>query len=103
MTNLEAIKAIVQYPLDDTSFELALLNRDLTGSDAYSKSNLKGLELAKADCLVTIISSPDISESGYDISHSDKEQLKKIASALYRKWGVYDPYGGVIIDATNQW
>jgi len=91
MTNLEAIKAKVNYPLDDNSFKLALMDRGLTDTDTYSSANKRSLELAQADCLVTIISSPNISENGFSISLSDKASLKGIASGIYQKWGVVDP------------
>lgn len=91
MTNLEALKGKVNYPLDDNSFILALTDRELIHSETYSTENKRSLELAHADCLVTLISSPNISEDGYSITLSDKASLQKIASGIYKKWGVSDP------------
>lgn len=91
MTNLEAIKAKVNYPLSDNAFKLALMDRGLTDSAMYEATNKKPMELAYADCLVTLISSPNISEGGYSISLSDKSALKTLASGIYQKWGMSDP------------
>ena len=104
MTNLEALKAIVQYPLDDSSFKLALINRSLAEADNYTASNLKLLELAKADCLGAILSSPDIAEGGFQLTHGNKEQLQKEMGRLYAKWGESQNIAGPRInDATNRW
>lgn len=104
MTNLEALKAIVGYPLEDNSFKLALINRALTETETYSASNLKKLELAKADCLSTILSTPTVLEGGYQLSHSNKGEVRKEAERLYLKWGEKISVSSAIItDATDQW
>ena len=104
MTNLEALKAAVQYPLENNSYLLALLNRELTTTESYSASNLKKLELAKADCLCTIISTPNIVEGGYQLSHSDKKVLSDESNRLYKKWGESANVSKVTItDTTEQW
>lgn len=104
MTNLEALKAIVQYPLDDNSFKLALLNRDLLETGTYGATDLKKLELSKADCLATILSTPTISEGGYALAHTNKGEVRKEMERLYQKWGEsHNVSGPVIKDATNQW
>jgi hypothetical protein len=84
MTNLEAIKGKLSYPLSDNAFNLALLDRGLTGSATYS--DRKSLELAYADLLFTCVSAPNISEGGYSISQSDKKSLIQIANGIYSKW-----------------
>jgi hypothetical protein len=104
MTNLEALKAIVQYPLDNNSFKLALISRSLTEIDTYSASNLKKLELAKADCLSTILSTPTTTEGGFSLAHTNKGEVRKEMERLYSKWGEsYNVSNPVIRDATNQW
>lgn len=104
MTNLEALKAIVQYPLDEDSFKLALINRSLTETDTYSASNLKKLELSKADCLATILSTPTTTEGGFALSHTNKGELRKEMERLYSKWGEKKNVSGAVVkDATNQW
>lgn len=104
MTNLQAIKAAVQFPLDETSFELALINRELTSTDTYSKSSLKLIELCKADLFSTIISTPNIVEGGYQLSHSDKKQLSIEASRIYTKWGeTFNIPKIQIVNSTEKW
>lgn len=104
MTNLEALKAIIQYPLDEDSFKLVLINRSLTETETYSASNLKKLELAKADCLATILSTPTIAEGGMQLSHTNKGEVRKEMERIYTKWGESKNVSGdVVKDATNQW
>ena len=104
MTNLEAIKAKVQYPLSDDMFSLALFERGLTPAGEYVLINKKQMDLAEADCIVAMVTSPaSVSEGGYSISKSDVESLRKLASSLYRKWGLVDPFVSSISNATNRW
>lgn len=91
MTNLEAIKAKVGYPLSDNAFILALENRSLVTTETYSLSNLQSLELAQADLIYTLVSSPNISEGGYSISLSDKKSLIDLANGIYTKYGQSSP------------
>lgn len=84
MTNLEAIKGKLSYPLSDNAFNLALSDRGLTGSATYSDKKL--LELAYADLLFTCVSAPNVSEGGYSISQADKKLLIQIANGIYTKW-----------------
>jgi len=100
MTNLDALKAAVDYPLKENTFKLACINRSLTEADTYSVSNLRKLELAKADCLSTILSTPTVLEGGFQLSHSNKGEVRKEAERLYKKWGEIK---SGIADATNQW
>lgn len=104
MTNLEALKAIVGFPLDENSYKLGLTNRSLIDIDTYTVSSLKKLELAKADCLSMILSTPTIVEGGMQLSHSNKGEVRKEAERLYLKWGEKISVSSAIItDATNQW
>lgn len=104
MTNLEALKAIVQYPLEESSYKLALINRGLGESTDYTPANLRKLELSKADCLSTILSTPTVTEGGYSLSHTNKGELRKEAERLYKKWGEsHNVSGAIVNDATNLW
>ena len=96
MTNLEAIKAQVNFPLKDDSFKKVLLDRGLTDSEEYNVNNFKAFELATADALYILITSPNISEGGYSISLTEKKELKEIASGVYEKHGVSNPFKPVI-------
>jgi hypothetical protein len=91
MTNLEAIKGKLAYPLSDNAFNLALTDRGLTGTDTYSIDNRQSLELAYADLCCTLISAPNVSEGGYSVSLSDKTTLSKLANGIYAKYGQSSP------------
>jgi hypothetical protein len=87
MTNLEAIKGALSYPLTSNAFILALTNRGLVETDTYVIGNKKPLELATADCIKTLLSTPNIAEGGYSVSLSDKATLMKMANGIYAKYG----------------
>jgi len=89
MTNLEALKAKVNYPLSDNSFILVLSDRGLVSSATYADKRL--LELAQADLIHTIVTSPNISEGGYSITLTEKGSLLKIAEGIYKKYGIRNP------------
>lgn len=103
MTNIEAIRAKVAYPLEDNTFELALIDRGLNTTDEYLPVNRRALELAQADCLIVLISSASISEGSYRLSISDKAELRKTAQALYLKWGEPNPFESKVQDITDLW
>jgi hypothetical protein len=90
MTNLEAIKGKLNYPLSDNSFILALSGRDLVYTETYTASDKRSLELAQADLIYTLASAPNITEGGYSVSLSDKKTMLKVADGIYRKYGIYD-------------
>lgn len=91
MTNLEAIKAKVGYPVSDNSVELALTTRGLTTTDEFSATS-EAFELAYADVLITITTSPaGVSEGGYSISSADKQTLIQIANNIYKRYEVANP------------
>jgi hypothetical protein len=85
MTYLEALKGKVTYPLSENALLLALTDRGLTSSDTYAKG--RSFDLAYADALMNVVTSPNISEGGYSVSNSDKENLTKVASYIYERYG----------------
>jgi hypothetical protein len=89
MTNLEAIRAKLNYPLSDNAFILALTDRGLTDSAVYAKS--AAFDLAYADSIMTLITAPNTSEGGYSVSLTDKAALMKLADGIYAKNGVASP------------
>ena len=93
MTILEAIKESVGYPISNNRAQITLLKRGLTGTDEATQSvlNSKAFELATADLMFWLITTPNISEGGYSISLTDRKTLKDIASGIYSKHGVTDP------------
>lgn len=89
MTYLEALKAKLNYPLTDNAFTLALTDRGITASADYS--NISSFQLAYADTIMTLLTSPNIREGGYSISLSEKESLKKLAQGVYEAYGEAGP------------
>ncbi len=85
MTFLEAIKGKLSYPLSDNAFILALTDRGLTYTDTYAKG--ESFDLAYADTIFTLITSPNVTEGGYSISLSDKKTLLDLANGIYTKYG----------------
>lgn len=91
MTYLEAIKGKVCYPLSEKAFGLALLDRGLTSTSDYTATS-EAFELAYADCLVMLLTSPkSVSESGFSLTTADKETLKEIANGIYSKYEEASP------------
>jgi hypothetical protein len=89
MTNLEAIKAKLNYPLTDNAFILALQDRGLTQTGIYSGG--EAFDLAYADAITSLATAPNVSEGGYQISLSDKTALLSLAAGLYTKYGAVNP------------
>ena len=92
MTNLEAIKGAINHPLSENSYKRALINRGLTDSDTYVVGNKQSLDLASADCIVTLLTTGSISEGGYSISLADAATLKSLAIGIYSKYGIANPF-----------
>lgn len=102
MTNFEALKAGIAYPITDSQAELALTDRGLATADTYAGVTME-FELAKADILILLATSPNISEGGYSISISQKEIMLSTASGIYDKHGVENPVSKKLRDASNRW
>lgn len=85
MTNLEAITAKLNYPLTSNAFTLALEDRGLASSGTYSKC--EAFELAYADAITMLVSSPGVTEGGYSVSLADKTTLLKVSDGIYTKYG----------------
>lgn len=91
MTNLEALKAKLGYPISDNTAELALTLRGLTITDTFTAGS-QAFDLAYADSIITILTSPtSVSEGGYSISYSDRASLLSIANYLYARYGAANP------------
>jgi hypothetical protein len=101
MTNLEAIKGRLSYPLSDNAFILALTDRGLTYTDTYAKG--QSFDLAHADLIITLISAPNVSEGSYSISLSDKTNLMKVANGIYAKYGVSSPIAKPTATFVQRW
>lgn len=85
MTFLEAIKGKLNFPLSDNSFIVALNDRGLTETATYTKG--ASFDLAYADAIMTLVTTPNVSEGGYSISITERASLLKLADAIYAKYG----------------
>jgi len=106
MTNLERLKAKFMYPLQENTFIGALLDRGLTHSSEYDPDdNKRALDLAMADCCMTAITSPSVVEGGYQLNHSNKGELRRLADGIYNRWNEDNPFDGSpkVTDASNKW
>lgn len=102
MTNIEALRHSVSVPVADTSLEKILIDRGIPKDSLYNGTSAT-FELATADLLVFLISQPNISESGYSLSMTEKALLQKQAGALYAKHGESNPFTPEIKDASDRW
>jgi len=93
MTNLEALKAKVGYPLSDNSLKVALSGRAITAVDTFDSTvDVSSFELAYADCLTTILSTPNsVSEGGFSVTVADRETLRNLANKIYTKYEQASP------------
>ena len=101
MTNLEALKGKLNYPLPNNAFILALTDRGLTDSATYSKCT--AFDLAYADAIMNLVTAPNTSEGGYSISLSDKDALIKLANGIYAKCGVTGPFPKPTATFVQRW
>jgi hypothetical protein len=85
MTNLEAIKGKLNYPLSVNSFTLALEDRGLSAAGTYV--SCQSFDLAYADAMTTLATAPNITEGGFQVSLTDKTALLRLADGIYTKYG----------------
>jgi hypothetical protein len=98
MTNLEAIKAKLNYPLTDNAFILALQDRGLASAGIYAGG--ESFDLAYADAITTLVTVPNVSEGGYQISLTDKTSLLSLAAGIYTKYSAVNPISSLKKTAT---
>jgi hypothetical protein len=98
MTNLEAIKAKLNYPLSENAFILALQDRGLTSVGIYVKG--QSFDLAYADAITTLVTVPNVTEGGYQVSLTDKTSLLKLADGIYTKYSESNPISSLKKTAT---
>lgn len=107
MTNLEAIKAkaILNYPIDDNTYTVALIDAGLNPSDNYTDQ--RTVDLCIADLVLTILSgAKQIQDDGYSVTLFD--DLWKLRAFYRRKWGLPDDRPSdvktpILKDATSKW
>jgi hypothetical protein len=104
MTNLEALRESVNYPLSDGKFTKALIDQGVDASATYAGLT-QPFELALAAIYVLLVTSANISEGDYQIAATDKSNYMKLASGIYSKYGIENPLDGTptIVNRSNYW
>ena len=87
MTNLEAI---LSYFNKKQGAELHLENQGLTGSDPYTQSNQKSVEIASAYLRLSAVGAADRKEQDASIEWGDDSYLISSANAIFLKYGLED-------------
>lgn len=90
MTNIEALSAVVNYPVDEIKLNKILIDRGINEQDWYTGIS-RDFELATADVYLLLASSANISDSGYQVSMTDKSKMIDLATGIYLKYGLPDP------------
>lgn len=77
--------------LSSAELDLALLEAGLDGASAYNPSTqAQEVDMVWAGLLLTTIQLIEVREDDVSIKYSNN--LKDIVSAIYRKWGMIDPF-----------
>lgn len=96
MTLKEALKIKTnKLNLSEGEIDLALIEGNLDASTVYNPvTNGKELDMVYVGLLLTVIQVTEVKED--DVSIKYASNLKSIASAIYIKWGLIDPFEIVI-------
>ncbi len=88
MTNLEALKARVNYPLSDSQAKEKLVGRGVDIDDDFTQSvaKSKAFQLAYADTLRFIITMVNLSQGG-SVTAQNTSGIRGTANAIYKKYG----------------
>lgn len=103
MTNLQALGAAVNYPVDDLKLQKLLIDNGIVDTEDYIAPASKQFELATAGLYVLLVTSANIAEGGYNISMTDKSNMMKLATGIFDKYGIANPLKPKIKDRSNRW
>ncbi len=98
MTNLEAIRAKLNYPLSDNAFIVAMEDRGVVSDGVYTTG--EAFDLAYADVIISLVTTPNITEGGFSINLADRQTLLSLADKIYTKYSVANPMGSLKAKAT---
>lgn len=87
MTKKEALKSVINFPLPDNTLDKALIDADVTGSDTYTKTDSKAIDLCAAGLLLFLITSSDLKEGDFSRTLPSEGKLKTAYTLLVNKWG----------------
>ena len=85
MTNQEALLASINYPFDINKIKKVCIDRELDLTGDYG-DDTQSFELAKADLIMLIVTTPNITEGGFTISVTEKQILINMAKEIYLKY-----------------
>ena len=102
MTNLDALQASCNYPIDTAKSQKLLIDQGIDPNGAYTGLN-EPFELATANLYVFLLTSANITEGGYQVSMTDKSNMKSLASAIFSKYGKLNPFNAQIRDRSDRW
>ena len=88
MTKKEALKSTINFLLPDLILEKALIDANLTGTDEYTSTDTKDIDLCMIGLLFTLLTSPDIKEGDYSRSLPDRSMLLRLYAIICKRWGV---------------
>ena len=79
----------VHYPIKKGFVENKLIARELSGNEEFNSDVSKSIPFrgAVADCLVGLVLSPNVSEGDISFSQTDKDNMLRIANAIYQSIG----------------
>lgn len=109
MTNLQALRQRVNYPLSDIQAEEKLVSRGVDPDGTYSQdvSESKAFRLAYADTLRFVLTMVNLSQGG-SITAQNPAGIRGTANAIYKQYG--EPLIGetgdqqsVLVDASDMW
>lgn len=92
MTIKEALKTLSEnLTVSDGKLDLSLVNAGLNGASLYvPATHEKVVDMVYITLLLFSISITELREDDVSIKYSNN--IKDIVSAIYRKWGMPDPY-----------
>jgi hypothetical protein len=102
MTNLEAISAACNYPVEDKKLQKLLIDQGIKDIDEYTGIT-KAFELATANLYVLLVTSGSIAEGNYQASMTEKANLTKLATGIFSKYGVFNPLQSTIRNRSHYW
>lgn len=101
MDKKQALQGILNYPLSDFSLEKALIDAGIDGSQNYTMADKEAIDLVAAGLILVILGSPEsVSEGGYSITKSKKDDLLALRSFILGTYGLEDK---PTIRAINGW
>jgi hypothetical protein len=108
MTNKEALKAQIEYPISEASVDLALLNAGVSPETTYvPATHREGVETALAGLIfIMCTGSKSESELDYSLTKQDIDKLLGLRSIILKRWDLTDELantGATIQDGTSHW